>query len=239
MNKLYVVGIGPGSKENMTFKAVDAIKEADTIVAYTKYLDYVEDFIDGKEIIKTGMTGEKERCQLAIDEYNKGKTVAIISTGDSGLYGMAGLVYEIDPSINIEVVPGVSAAFSSASVVGAPLMHDTALISLSDLLTDWDLILKRVRNCADADMVIALYNPKSKKRVDHLKEALDIIREYRDASTPIAMVKNALREGMDYRISTLDDVDYDFCEMNTTVIIGNSQSNIKNGKFITPRGYKL
>ncbi|MFR7871803.1 MAG: precorrin-3B C(17)-methyltransferase, partial [Fenollaria timonensis] len=122
MNKLYVVGIGPGSKENMTFKAVDVIKEADTIVAYTKYLAYVEDFIDGKEIIKTGMTGEKERCQLAIDEYNKGKTVAIISTGDSGLYGMAGLVYEIDPSINIEVVPGVSAAFSSASVVGAPLM---------------------------------------------------------------------------------------------------------------------
>lgn len=239
MNKLYVVGIGPGSKENMTFKAVDAIKEADTIVAYTKYLDYVEDFIAGKEIIKTGMTGEKERCQLAIDEYNKGKTVAIISTGDSGLYGMAGLVYEIDSSINIEVVPGVSAAFSSASVVGAPLMHDTALISLSDLLTDWDLILKRVRNCADADMVIALYNPKSKKRVDNLKEALDIIREYRSASTPIAMVKNALREGMDYKISTLDDVDYDFCEMNTTVIIGNSQSYIKNDKFITPRGYKL
>ncbi len=239
MNKLYVVGIGPGSKENMTFKAVDAIKEAETIVAYTKYLDYVEDFIAGKEIIKTGMTGEKERCQLAIDEYNKGKTVAIISTGDSGLYGMAGLVYEIDSSINIEVVPGVSAAFSSASVVGAPLMHDTALISLSDLLTDWDLILKRVRNCADADMVIALYNPKSKKRVDNLKEALDIIREYRSASTPIAMVKNALREGMDYKISTLDDVDYDFCEMNTTVIIGNNQSYIKNGKFITPRGYKL
>lgn len=239
MNKLYVVGIGPGSKENMTFKAVDAIKEAETIVAYTKYLDYVEDFIAGKEIIKTGMTGEKERCQLAIDEYNKGKTVAIISTGDSGLYGMAGLVYEIDSSINIEVVPGVSAAFSSASVVGAPLMHDTALISLSDLLTDWDLILKRVRNCADADMVIALYNPKSKKRVDNLKEALDIIREYRSASTPIAMVKNALREGMDYKISTLDDVDYDFCEMNTTVIIGNSQSYIKNDKFITPRGYKL
>lgn len=239
MNKLYVVGIGPGSKENMTFKAVDAIKEAETIVAYTKYLDYVEDFIAGKEIIKTGMTGEKERCQLAIDEYHKGKTVAIISTGDSGLYGMAGLVYEIDSSINIEVVPGVSAAFSSASVVGAPLMHDTALISLSDLLTDWDLILKRVRNCADADMVIALYNPKSKKRVDNLKEALDIIREYRSASTPIAMVKNALREGMDYKISTLDDVDYDFCEMNTTVIIGNSQSYIKNDKFITPRGYKL
>lgn len=239
MNKLYVVGIGPGSKENMTFKAVDAIKEAETIVAYTKYLDYVEDFIAGKEIIKTGMTGEKERCQLAIDEYNKGKTVAIISTGDSGLYGMAGLVYEIDSSINIEVVPGVSAAFSSASVVGTPLMHDTALISLSDLLTDWDLILKRVRNCADADMVIALYNPKSKKRVDNLKEALDIIREYRSASTPIAMVKNALREGMDYKISTLDDVDYDFCEMNTTVIIGNSQSYIKNDKFITPRGYKL
>ena len=239
MNKLYVVGIGPGSKENMTFKAVDAIKESDTIVAYTKYLAYVEDFTGGKEIIKTGMTGEKERCQLAIDEYKKGKTVAIISTGDSGLYGMAGLVYEIDPSINIEVVPGVSAAFSSASVVGAPLMHDTALISLSDLLTDWDLILKRVRNCADADMVIALYNPKSKKRVDHLKEALDIIREYRDAQAPIAMVKNALREGMDYRISTLDDVDYDFCDMNTTVIIGNSQSYIKNGKLITPRGYKL
>ena len=239
MNKLYVVGIGPGSKENMTFKAVDAIKEAETIVAYTKYLDYVEDFIAGKEIIKTGMTGEKERCQLAIDEYNKGKTVAIISTGDSGLYGMAGLVYEIDSSINIEVVPGVSAAFSSASVVGTPLMHDTALISLSDLLTDWDLILKRVRNCADADMVIALYNTKKKKRVDNLKEALDIIREYRSASTPIAMVKNALREGMDYKISTLDDVDYDFCEMNTTVIIGNSQSYIKNDKFITPRGYKL
>ena len=224
MKKLYVVGIGPGSIENMTLKAYNVIKECDVIVGYTKYLDMIKEIIEGKELYSTGMRSEEERCRLAI-KLAKEKDVAIISTGDAGIYGMAGLILELcneEEIKNVVIVPGITASSAAGSIVGAPLMHDNCNISLSDLMTPYDEIKERVDFAAKSDFI---------------KECIDIIRQYRDSKTPVAIVKHALREGQNSLVTTIDNIDYDLVDMMTIVIVGNSKSYIKDGQFITPRGY--
>lgn len=238
MGKLRVIGIGPGSIENMTLKAYRAIEDSDIIVGYNKYIDMIKELIDGKEIYSTGMMGEEARCREALN-LSKDKNVALISTGDSGIYGMAGLILEMKDDEEVEIIPGITASSSAGSVVGAPLMHDNCNISLSDLMTPYETIKKRVKLAAEGDFIISLYNPKSKGRPEYLRECLDIISEYRDGNTPIAVVKNALRDGMEYTITTLEKFDTEVVDMMSIVIVGNSQSYIKDGIFITPRGYKL
>ena len=239
MKKLYVVGIGPGSIENMTLKAYNVIKECDVIVGYTKYLDMIKEIIEGKELYSTGMRSEEERCRLAI-KLAKEKDVAIISTGDAGIYGMAGLILELcneEEIKNVVIVPGITASSAAGSIVGVPLMHDNCNISLSDLMTPYGEIKERVDFAAKSDFIISLYNPKSKGRPHYLKECIDIIRQYRDGKTPVAIVKHALREGQNSLVTTIDNIDYDLVDMMTIVIVGNSKSYIKDGQFITPRGY--
>ncbi|EHK2355462.1 precorrin-3B C(17)-methyltransferase [Clostridium perfringens] len=238
MGKLYVIGIGPGGLDEMTLRAVKAIEESDIIVGYTKYIEMVKDLIKDKEIFKTGMRGEEERCREAL-ELSKDKKVALISTGDSGIYGMAGLILEMRKDENVEIIPGITASSAAGSVLGAPLMHDNCNISLSDLMTPYEDIKKRVRLAAEGDFVISLYNPKSKGRPHYLRECVDIIKEFRGEKTPIAVVRNALREGESKEIFTLKDFNDEVVDMFSIVIIGNSKSYIKDGYFVTPRGYKI
>ncbi|MDM0834352.1 precorrin-3B C(17)-methyltransferase [Clostridium perfringens] len=238
MGKLYVIGIGPGGLDEMTLRAVKAIEESDIIVGYTKYIEMVKDLIKDKEIFKTGMRGEEERCREAL-ELSKDKKVALISTGDSGIYGMAGLILEMRKDENVEIIPGITASSAAGSVLGAPLMHDNCNISLSDLMTPYEDIKKRVRLAAEGDFVISLYNPKSKGRPHYLRECVDIIKEFRGEETPIAVVRNALREGESKEIFTLKDFNDEVVDMFSIVIIGNSKSYIKDGYFVTPRGYKI
>lgn len=238
MGKLYVIGIGPGSIENMTLRAKEAIDESDVIVGYTKYVDLIKPLIKDKEIFSTGMKGEGDRCKEAL-RLSKNKIVSIISTGDSGIYGMAGLILELKDDEEVEIIPGITASSSAASIIGAPIMHDNCNISLSDLMTPYELIKKRIKTAAEGDFVISLYNPKSKGRPHYLRESIDIIKNYRDKKTPVAVVKHALREGQDVKLFTLDSFDDSKVDMMCIVIIGNSQSYIKGEKFITPRGYKL
>ena len=238
MGKLYVIGIGPGGLDEMTLRAVKAIEESDIIVGYTKYIEMVKDLIKDKEIFKTGMRGEEERCREAL-ELSKDKKVALISTGDSGIYGMAGLILEMRKDENVEIIPGITASSAAGSVLGAPLMHDNCNISLSDLMTPYEDIKKRVRLAAKGDFVISLYNPKSKGRPHYLRECVDIIKEFRGEETPIAVVRNALREGESKEIFTLKDFNDEVVDMFSIVIIGNSKSYIKDGYFVTPRGYKI
>ena len=238
MGKLYVIGIGPGGLDEMTLRAVKAIEESDIIVGYTKYIEMVKDLIKDKEIFKTGMRGEEERCREAL-ELSKDKKVALISTGDSGIYGMAGLILEMRKDENVEIIPGITASSAAGSVLGAPLMHDNCNISLSDLMTPYEDIKKRVSLAAEGDFVISLYNPKSKGRPHYLRECVDIIKEFRGEETPIAVVRNALREGESKEIFTLKDFNDEVVDMFSIVIIGNSKSYIKDGYFVTPRGYKI
>ncbi|MBV4418202.1 precorrin-3B C(17)-methyltransferase [Clostridium tyrobutyricum] len=237
MGKLYIVGIGPGSIENMTLRAVNTIKKSEIIIGYNKYLEMISQLIQGKEIFSTGMKGEIERCKKAI-ELSKSKIVSIVSTGDSGVYGMAGLILQLDKNTNVEIIPGVTASLSAASVVGAPLMHDNCSISLSNLMTPYELIKKRVKLAAEGDFVISLYNPKSNGRPDYLRECISIIENYRSSTTPVAVVKNALRQGQKTILTNIKDFSDEQVDMMSIVIIGNSKSYIDNDKFITPRGYE-
>ncbi len=239
MAKLYVVGIGPGGREHMTLKALEIIKKCDVLVGYTFYIELIKDLTQGKRIIKTGMKGELERCRKAIEEVRNGFETCIVSTGDSGLYGMAGPVLEMAEGIEVEIIPGVTSSFCAAAESGAPIMHDFCTISLSDLLTPWEVIEKRLHMAADADFVIALYNPKSKGRQDNINKAVEILLGHIDPSTPAALVKNAGREGNERRLVTLGTVDYEFIDMMTVVLIGNSRTYVKDGRMITPRGYDL
>ncbi|MEG1002881.1 precorrin-3B C(17)-methyltransferase [Clostridium sp.] len=238
MGKLYVIGIGPGGLEHMTLKAKKAIEESDVIVGYTKYIDMIKPLIEGKEVFMTGMRGEEARCKEAL-RLSKDKDVALVSTGDSGIYGMAGLILELRVDEDVEVIPGLTASSAAGSAVGAPLMHDNCNISLSDLMTPYELIKKRVKMAADGDFIISLYNPRSKGRAHYLRECIDIIREFRDDNTPVAVVRHALREGEDIKLFNLGNFDDTVVDMFSIVIIGNSQSYIKGDKFITPRGYKI
>ena len=238
MGKLYVIGIGPGGLEHMTLKAKEAIEKCNIVVGYNKYIDMIKPIVENKELFSTGMRGEEARCKKAL-ELSKDNIVALISTGDSGIYGMAGLILQMQNDEEVEVIPGVTASSAAGSVIGAPLMHDNCNISLSDLMTPYDLIKKRVRNAADSDMIISLYNPRSKGRPHYLREAIEIIKEYRKLDTPVAVVRHALRDGQEFRMFTLENFDEEVVDMFSIVIVGNSQSFIKNGKFITPRGYDI
>ncbi|MBX7308839.1 precorrin-3B C(17)-methyltransferase [Clostridium chauvoei] len=238
MGKLYVIGIGPGGLDHITVKALKAIEESNIIVGYTKYVAMIKPLIEGKEIFKTGMRGEEERCREAL-RLSKDNTVALISTGDSGIYGMAGLILELKKDENIEIIPGITASSAAGSVVGAPLMHDNCNISLSDLMTPYEDIKKRVKLAAEGDFVISLYNPRSKGRPHYLKECIEIIKEYRDLNTPIAVVRNALRDEESYNLFKLGEFDENVVDMLSIVIIGNSKSYTKDGKFVTPRGYSI
>lgn len=239
MAKLYVVGIGPGGREHMTYRAVEVIKKVDVIVGYTPYIEYLGDLVERKELFSTGMKGEIERCKKAIELVRTGKDTAIVSTGDAGLYGMAGPILELAKDIEIEIVPGVTAAFSAAAELGSPIMHDYASISLSDLLTPWEIILKRIEKAAEGDFVITIYNPRSKGRQNHLKQAINLILKYRKGDTPVGIVKNSGRKGREIIIATLDSIEYEAVDMLTVVIVGNSNTYIDSNRIITPRGYKI
>ena len=239
MGKLYVIGIGPGGLEHMTLRAKDAIEESNIIIGYNKYIDMIKPIVEDKELFSTGMRGEESRCRKALELSKENNIVALISTGDSGIYGMAGLILQMKEDENVEIIPGVTASSAAGSVVGAPLMHDNCNISLSDLMAPYDFIKKRVINAADADMVISLYNPRSKGRPHYLRDAIEIIKEYRELNTPVAVVRHALREGQEYKLFTLENFDEEVVDMFSIVIVGNSQSLIKEGKFITPRGYNV
>lgn len=241
MKKIYVVGIGPGEYEQMTIKAANVLNSCDVIVGYTVYVDLVKEHFKEKEFITTPMKKEVDRCILAFEEAIKGKTVAMICSGDAGVYGMSGLMYEVGQKysdIEIEVVAGVTAAIGGASVLGAPLIHDFAVISLSDLLTPWEKIEKRLREAAKADFVVCIYNPSSKKRQDYLQKACDIMLEYQSPSLVCGIVEKIGRDGENYRICSLEDLRDTSVDMFTTVFIGNSQTKVLAGKMVTPRGYK-
>jgi precorrin-3B C17-methyltransferase len=239
MQKFYVVGIGPGCPEQMTIQAKQALEEADIIAGYGTYIKLVRPLFPDKEYLQNGMTGEVKRCEMALEQAQAGKTVAMISSGDSGIYGMAGLVLELAKGMNIDVVtvPGITAASSGAALLGAPLMHDFAVISLSDRLTEWDLIEKRLHAAASADFNIVLYNPRSKGRPDHIAKAREIFLQYKSAETPVGIVKNIGRDGESAQITTLGEFDIEQVDMFSTVFVGNSQTYIDGNKIVTPRGY--
>lgn len=237
MGKLYVIGIGPGGLEHMTIKAKEVIEKCPIIVGYVKYIDMIRPLLEGKKLFATGMKGEEDRCREALNLTKEGD-VAVISTGDAGIYGMAGLILQMKDKEDVEIIPGVTASSSAGSVLGAPLMHDNCNISLSDLMTPYDKIKKRVELAAEADFIISLYNPKSKGRPHYLMENINTIKKYRDDKTPVAVVKNALRDGQEINLYTLGDFTDEKVDMFSIVVIGNSQSYYKDGLFITPRGYE-
>ena len=240
MSKLYVVGIGPGKRAGMTEEAIRALEESDVIVGYTVYVDLVKDRFPDKQYLTTPMRREVERVELALAEAAKGKTVAMVCSGDPGVYGMSGLAQELAeryPGVTVQTVPGVSAVLSGAAILGAPLMHDFAVISLSDLMTPWAVIEKRLRAAAQADFVICLYNPASHKRKDYLARACDILMETASPDTVCGIAQNIGREGENTRVLTLKTLRDTQVDMFSTVFIGNSQTRIVGGKMVTPRGY--
>ncbi len=243
--KILLIGFGPGSKQHMSYRAREAIAEADVVIGYSTYINLVEDLLEGKEVVPKGMTEEIDRCIEAYEQAKLGKVVALISSGDVGVYGMAGPTYEVllqsgwtpASDITVEVVPGSTALSACASLVGAPLTHDFCSISLSDLLTPWPTIAKRIDSVGRSDFVIALYNPKSGRRTQQIVEAQRILLQYRKADTPVAIVKSAYREMQDIQLVTLDKMADCKIGMLTTVLIGNSSTYIQEGLMITPRGY--
>ena len=241
MNKIYVVGIGPGAYEKMTVEAAEALKKSDMIIGYTVYVDLVKDHFPDKSFLTTPMTKEVDRCVLAFEEAKKGHVVSMICSGDAGVYGMAGLMYEVGeqyPEVELTIIPGVTAATGGAAVLGAPLIHDFCLISLSDLLTPWEKIEKRLLNAAEADFVICLYNPSSRKRKDYLQKACDLVLRYKSEDTVCGIVENIGRDGEGYRVMSLRKLRDTEVDMFTTVFIGNAQTKEIAGKMVTPRGYR-
>ncbi len=248
---LYIVSIGPGAMGHMTPRAVEAIKAADTVIGYKTYLDLIAPLTHGKRAVSTGMRSEVERCARAVDEARNGRRVALVSSGDAGIYGMAGLVIEIAASRGItvgppeakgvdlafEVIPGIPALSAAASLLGAPLMHDFAAVSLSDLLTPWEDIKRRVELAAEADFVIVLYNPKSSRRDWQLGAAREILLLHRGPETPVGIVSRAMREGEKSLITTLHDLAGHEIDMQTIVIVGNSATFVHCGYMVTSRGY--
>ena len=239
MKRIYVIGLGPGDYEYMTGQAKAAIEECRVITGYTVYVDLIRPMCEGKEIYSTAMKKEVERCKKALEYALDGKTTAMVCSGDAGVYGMAGIMLEVCepyPEVEVLIVPGVTAALSGAARLGAP--HDFCLISLSDLLTPWEKIEKRLLLASDADFCIVLYNPSSKKRSDYLMKACDLMMQYKSPDTPCGYVRNIGREGQDAKVTTLKELRDTKVDMFTTVFIGNSESKVINGKMVTPRGYK-
>jgi precorrin-3B C17-methyltransferase len=242
MGKIIVTGIGPGSKEDVTPAVIEAVREADAIVGYKYYFQFIEEYVkDGGECIDTGMKKERERAEQAFLLAEQGKTVVVISSGDAGLYGMAPLIYEMkmkqSSDIEIEVLPGISAFQKAASLLGAPIGHDVCLISLSDLMTPWEVIERRIKAAAVGDFVTAIYNPKSHSRYWQIYRLQELFLKYRSAETPVGYVRQAGREEQEIKVTTLEKFDPEEVDMFTVVLIGNSQSYLADGKFITPRGY--
>ena len=247
--KLYVVGVGPGSHDHMTYRAKQVIEESEVIIGYDTYVSLVEDLIAGKEVYRYAMTQEVDRANQAIDFAEKGRIVSVVSSGDPGIYGMVGLIYEIlaqkgwnrevGNNIYVECIPGVSSLNSCAALVGSPLMTDFAVVSMSDLLVPWDIIVKRVEAAAMGDYVTVIYNPASKKRVHQLQDTREIFLKYRKPDTPIAIVKGAYRESQELVVTTLENMldHQDMLGMITTVIVGNSSTFNYEGMMINPRGY--
>ncbi len=241
MKLLNVVGIGPGAWNKMTIEAAEALQCSDTIIGYTVYIDLVKEHLPGKEFLSTPMKKEVERCVMAFEEAEKGKTVSMVCSGDAGVYGMSGLMYEVGeryPDVKLRIIPGVTAALGGGAVLGAPLIHDFCLISLSDLLTPMEKIEKRLQAAAEADFCIVLYNPSSHKRKDYLQKACDILMQYRKQETVCGIVENIGRDGETSRVLSLGELRNTDVNMFTTVFIGNSQTKNLNGKMVTPRGYK-
>lgn len=244
--KIFVVGFGPGDREHITKRAVDALQQSDHIMGYKTYVELIEHLVTAKTIVSTGMTEEVSRAQEAVKQAEAGHIVSVISSGDSGVYGMAGLVYEVlvekgwteATGIEVEVVPGISAINSCASLLGAPVMHDSCTISLSDHLTPWTVIEKRIEAAAMADFVIAFYNPKSGRRTRQIVEAQRILLKYRSPDTPVGLVKAAYRETQDIILTTLAEMLEHDIGMLTTVVVGNSSTFFYDNKIITPRGYQ-
>lgn len=240
MGKLIVVGIGPGNYENMTVGADRALAACDTIVGYHVYVDLVKDRYPDKEYITTPMTKEAQRCQMALDAAAGGKTVAMVCSGDSGIYGMAALIYELrgeSAQPEIEVIPGLTAACSGGALLGAPLTHDFAVISLSDRLTDWETIRSRLEHAASADLSIVLYNPASHGRPDHLRRACDILLNILPPERPCGITRNIGRPGESRRTLTLGQLRDADVDMFCTVFIGNAHTRVIGGNLVTPRGY--
>lgn len=239
--KLYIVGFGCGSREGMTIEAEKAIGRSNLVVGYTVYTELLREYFPEKEFYSTGMRQEKQRVEYALEQAESGKTVSLICSGDSAVYGMAGLAFELSkkyPNTEIEPVAGVTAALSGGAILGAPLTHDFAVISLSDLLTPIEKIYKRLRCAAEGDFTIALYNPSSKKRADYLERACKILLEYKSPDTVCGYVKNIGRQGQESRVLTLRELEKAQVDMFTTVFIGNSETKSIGGKMVTPRGYE-
>lgn len=246
MSTVYVVGLGPGAGEQMTVRAEKILEACPVILGYTVYIDLVREQYPEKKFLSTPMKQEVKRCQMAFEEAVKGQDVAMVCSGDAGVYGMAGLIYEVGreyPEIKIEIIPGITAATGGAAVLGAPLMHDFAVISLSDLLTPWETIENRLDAAAKTDFSICLYNPSSRKRADYLKRACEIFLRYKSADTVCGIVKNIGRDGETKKVMTLAELkDYE-ADMFTTVFIGNSRTekSLLGGQnwMVTPRGYRI
>lgn len=239
--KLYIVGMGAGNAGGMTLDSRTAILESDIVVGYTVYVDLLRGIFPDKNYLATGMKSEVERVRMALEEAQSGKTVSLVCSGDSGVYGMAGLALELSvdfPEVKIEVVPGVTAALSGGALLGAPLGHDFVVISLSDLLTPWELIEKRLRAAAAGDFAIALYNPSSKKRADFLAKACDILLEQKSPDTVCGIARNIGRDGCSCRVLTLSELRDTQVDMFSTVFIGSSTTRRINDMMVTPRGYR-
>lgn len=241
---LYLVGAGPGGIRDMTMRALDAIRSSSVLCGYTVYLDLIRSQLPesaGKRFLTTGMRQEKERCRMALEEAAGGECVAMICSGDAGIYGMAGPVLEMEkayPCVGIEVIPGVTAAVSGAAILGAPLMNDFCVISLSDLLTPWETIEKRLRAAAQGDFVTVLYNPMSHRRTWQLPRACDIFLENTSSDTPCGWVRNIGRKDQEARHMTLRQLGQEKVDMFTTVFIGNSGMRQSGSYLIAPRGYE-
>lgn len=239
-----LVGLGPGDPSYLAGKAGEALSKAEVVAGYKTYLQLVpQDLLQGKETVSTGMKSEIERCERAIDAALEGRRVAVICSGDPGIYAMAGLVFELleqrglSGSLPVEVIPGIPAFCAAAALLGAPLMHDFASVSLSDLLTPWEVIERRIRAAAEADFVLVIYNPKSKQRSWQLGQAIELLLQYREPTTPVGIVRNAYREGESVWITTLSRLDAAKVDMLCTLICGNSQTRILGSRMVTPRGY--
>ena len=240
--KLYVVGIGPGAREMMTQQAIRALEKSSVVIGYTTYIDLIQEYCPGKTFLSAPMRQGVSRCELALRTAAQGTVAAVVCSGDGGVYGMSGLILELAqqyPQVEIEIISGVTAATAGASVLGAPLMHDFALVSLSDWLTPWEIIEQRLRHAAQADFVICLYNPSSKSRADYLKRACAVVLEWQKPDTVCGIVENIGRNGQAARILTLEALRDTAVNMFTTVWIGNSKTKVIAGKMVTPRGYRL
>ena len=242
MNVLYVVGLGPGGSRWMTWEARAALEQAEVLCGYTVYLDLIRGEFPDKEYFSTPMTQEIERCRAALERARSGRTTALVCSGAAGVYGMAGPVLELAPQfpeVEIQVVPGVTAALAGAAVLGAPLMHDFAVLSLSDLLTPWEVIRRRLELAAQGDFVLCLYNPSSRRRRDHLRMACDIVLAHRGPETVCGWVRNAGRAQEEHQVLTLGELREAQVDMFTTVFIGSAATRRIGDRMVTPRGYEL